>query len=882
MLRERADGTTGPQLPMVVDSLLRRASERVFRHLEVEPQRLAELEGCAARGPLVFVMRHASTLDFLAVDALARRLGLPEVGFVNDIAAPFRPGVAGLWRRDRNEDADADDLLRALRRGDSAVLFLQHGPDRTGATRSRHDDSGLLDVLVALQRREPGRPVTLVPLLCVWTRRSERRGFSVLDSIFGPADFPGEVRQVAQMLANLDRGELRFGDVLSLPLFLDEQAGEADDALGRRLGYALLRKLDRERRTIVGPARKPADRMREEVLRSPKLQAVLRELAGPEPEQLRLLESNARAMLDELMTLPDPQTARSLEALAVTILERVYSGIDVDEEGVERIRAAAREGSVVLLPSHKSHIDYIVLSCILRRRSLQLPVIAAGDNLSFFPIGPLLRRGGAFFIRRTFRGDRLYAAVVDAYIRRLLREGWMIEFFMEGGRSRTGKLLPPMVGLLNMVVSAALPLERRKVSFFPISIGYERLMEESAFARELSGGAKPREDASQLLAATRVLGERWGRVNIQIGEAVDLGELRRELDVDSNPSPAKRRELVKRLAHLVMSEINRVTSVTPGALVALVLLGHGRRGMAYRELVDQCVRVGELLRREGARLAPSLWPAGSERLREQGVVEALRLYVRSGLVAQHVPGDLHDESRARVRLYTGTDVIFTVPDDKRVRLDFAKNHILHFLVDRALVSMALQGGRDALPSLPDVRERVRSLSRLFKLEFMFRADASFDRIFEDTVATMVACGELTREGDVLRPGTGHDDLDGASWLAFHASCLTNFVEGYVVAARGLEALLKGPLPKKELVARTLKVGQRMSLRGELERTEAVERPILENALEAFVDQGYLVRGDEGYALTPSFANEAGVRAVEARVAAFVVRRPPRSEAGHDR
>lgn len=854
---------------MLSDSILRRASERFFRSLELDARRLEELERAAARGPLVFVLRHATSVDYLALDAVIRRHGLPRIGFANEIKGPLRPGSSAARPRDAGSDGEQEELVRALRRGDSVVLFLQRGLDRPSALRTRGDGSELLDALIALQRREPTRPLTLVPVLCVWTRRSERRGFSLFDAVFGPADFPGELRQVVQMLGNLERGELRVSEPHALDEFLREQGPEAESVLGRRLGYALLRKLDRERRAIVGPARKPADRMREEVLRSPKLQSVLKELAGPAPEQLRTLEASARAMLDELMTLPDPQTAKSLEALAVALLERVYSGIDVDEEGVERIRAAAREGSVVLLPSHKSHIDYIVLSCVLRRRSLQLPVIAAGDNLSFFPVGPLLRRGGAFFIRRSFRGDRLYAAVVDAYVRRLLREGWMIEFFMEGGRSRTGKLLPPMLGLLNMVVAAALPLERRKVSFFPISIGYERLMEESAFARELSGGTKAREDASQLLAATRVLGERWGRVNIQVGEAIELGELRRALGTDSRPSPAKRRELVKRLAHLVMSELNKVTSVTPGALVALVLLGQGKRGMAYRELVERCARVGELLRGSGARLAPSLLPPGSDRLREQGIVEALRLYVRGGLISQHVPGELSDDRRARARLYTGTDVVFTVPDDKRIRLDFAKNHILHFLVDRALVAVALGSVSMTPAPMTEVREQVRALSRLFKLEFMFRADASFDRIFEDTLAAMVSSGELSLDADSLAPGVGHDGESGAAWLTFHAACVRNFLDGYLVAARGLELLIKGPIAKKDLVSKTLKLGQRMALKGEIERAEAVERPVIENALEAFLDQGYLVRSGEGYALTASFASDEGVKSVAARIAAFI-------------
>jgi len=853
---------------MFAEGLLRLASKRLFRHLEVDPKWRENIEVAAPVGPIVYVLRHASTLDFLALDYVTRSSALPAIGYANDLPPAIRPG-ASPWARRQTEQ---NELLHALRRGDSAVLFLQRPPERTGGLPGKQAGSELLEAVLEFQRTTATRPITFVPLLFVWTRRSERRGFSFVNSVFGPADFPGELRQLGQVLGNYNRGELRASETLSLPAFLAEQTDEQDDVLVKRLGYALLRKLDRERRTIVGPARKPTDRIREEILRSPKLQTVIRELAGPAPEQLSLLQDNARGMLRELMTLPDPQTTKALETLATTLLERVYSGIDVDEEGIERIREAARVGSVVLLPSHKSHIDYIVLSFVLRRRSLQIPVIAAGDNLAFFPLGPLLRRGGAFFIRRSFRGDRLYTSVVDAYIRRLLREGWLLEFFLEGGRSRTGKLLPPMLGLLSMVVSAALPLSQRKVSFFPVSIGYERLMEENAFARELSGGTKTREGASELLAAGRVLADRWGRVNIQIGRAIELGALREELGAPAKPSPAKRRELVKRLAHRVMSEINRVTSVTAGALVALVLLGQGRRGMAYRELVDRCLHVGKLMRDGGARLAPSLLPSGAVTLREQGLVEALQLYVRGGLVRQHVPGDLEEHGRARVKLYTGTDVIFTVPNDARVRLDFAKNQILPFLVDRALIATAVTTAGDPWPpTLSVIRERVQSLSRLFKFEFMFRADASFEDIFADTVGAMLACGELAQNGAALEPGPGHDGLTGSDWLAFHAAALRNFVEAYLVAARGLEALLKGPLSKKELTQRTLKMGQRMTLRGEVERAEAILRPLLENAFEAYLEQGYLVREGEGYKLAASFASENGVKTASARVAAFLPR-----------
>ena len=184
----------------------------------------------------------------------------------------------------------------------------------------------------------------------------------------------------------------------------------------------------------------------------------------------------------------------------------MFSAVEVDEAGIERLRELAKEGTLVLLPSHKSHMDYVLLAWILYRHKLPMPVIAAGDNLNFLPVGPILRRAGAFFIRRSFAGDRLYSAVVDAYVRRLIKDGSPLEFFLEGGRSRTGKLLPPKLGLLSLVVDAALGVPTRTTWFCPVSIGYERFVEEKAFVRELSGR---REAEGETCAGSSARSTRW-------------------------------------------------------------------------------------------------------------------------------------------------------------------------------------------------------------------------------------------------------------------------------------------------------------------------------------------------------------------------------------
>jgi 1-acyl-sn-glycerol-3-phosphate acyltransferase len=226
------------------------------------------------------------------------------------------------------------------------------------------------------------------------------------------------------------------------------------------------------------------------------------------------------------------------------------------------------------------------------------PLIAAGDNLSFFPLGPVLRHSGAFFIKRSFKGKKLYPQLVDAYIRKILVEGWNVEVFVEGGRSRTGKMLPPKLGILTMIVDAALKLRGHKeIRFVPISIGYERIVEEGSYVAESEGGDKQPENLQSLLRTPRVLRSRYGRLYLQFGEILSFDEAYAEttaLGSEKHGAPAEpaheltppeRRALVQRIAHRVTYEINRVTMVTPAALAATVADDPSRkRGIARKDL----------------------------------------------------------------------------------------------------------------------------------------------------------------------------------------------------------------------------------------------------------------------------------------------------------
>lgn len=859
---------------------LRAVYRKFFDSIAVDPAWIRSVREMASKGTVVYVLRNLNFVDFLALDHLTKRFGLPQVRFANDLGLwilnPLGDGLVQALTPGRGR-TPAEQLRGAVEDGGSAALFLKRPPGvldlAAGATGGRGLKEGdeLIRTLFEIQRRDTSRPILLVPQVFVWTKRPDTRGTRALDFLVGPREWPSSVRTMWQLLGNYRHVQLKAGEPLDLRAYLEGAGGASDETHVRRVVYAILRRLERERRSVTGPAEKPPDRVRDEILRSPKLQSTIKHLSQTKEEDLRELTEKAANMLKKLQAVPDGGTIGALAVFLDRVFHRIYAGIDIDREGLERVREASKEGCVVLLPSHKSHIDYLVLSYVFNDENIQLPLIAAGDNLSFFPLGPVFRRAGAFFIRRSFKGDRLYSSVVHTYVRRLIRDGFPIELFVEGARSRTGKLLPPKFGLLGMIVESALTVPQRVAYFVPVSIGYERIVETGAYERELSGGEKVKEDAAGLLRTREVLRHRYGRISLQFGATLTLDDIRDDLKLRHGVdlTPPQRRALVTRLGNRVMDEINRVTAVTPGSLTAMALLSHGYRGLPHDELVERCARLLHVLQEMGARTTPSTTTSAGE-LRPDAIREAAQLFTDADLIEAHAPAEPDAAGAANV---IGTETIYTIPDGKRLELDTSKNMIVHFFVERSLVSVALLASPGTPLPRDTVRDRVQKLSRLFKHEFRFRADAPFDEIFAETLASMSAASEVVVDAEGrIDAGPGRLGWSGREWLLTYAAFLRNFLESYRIAARGLGALLKGPLPEKDLLKKTLQTGKRMFFTGEVERPEAVSQPTIKNALAALVDNGIL-RIDAAKMELVTATAEA-VRAAEGLVVAYLDREVP--------
>ena len=870
----------GPHRPSRILAWIYR---RFFSHIKVDPDYRRGIEEAAKEGTVVYVMRSISILDFLCLDFLLKKFGLPLVHFVNDlglgILEPF--GKGGRRLRFRRQIPEDEAIAKTVDEGHSALIFLRRRPKfgETGREKSR-PPSDLICELVRIQRRRE-EPIFLIPSVFLWTESAPNAQRGITDLFFGPVEWPGRIRRFVQFTLNYQNAQIRRSEPFNLQRFVEEFSDEDDHVIADRVGFALLRKIERERSIVLGPTKKTPGRLKEELLRSPRVRKHIEAEAKTTGRSIARVERQAAKIIDRLAAKQTSTVIRYFSFFLEWFFHRIYDGIVVDKEGVERVRDAAREGAVIYLPSHKSHIDYLVLSYVLYRHSMMPPLIAAGENLSFFPAGPILRRGGAFFIRRSFKGQKLYPVIVDAYMRKLILEGYGIEFFLEGGRSRSGKLLAPKFGLLSMLVDAALMLPGKKVSFVPISIGYERIIEEQSYVRELSGGEKQKENVGGLLKSTTILRSRYGRLFVQFGEVMSIEDLlheakRRQKDEGearalepaiaeineaasddeeegvtlSGLNPAERRALVQRIAHRVTYDINSVTVVTPAALVASSLFAHRRRGMRRSELEEMCARLLRKLERQGARIATTIARSDGT-LRTEMIDEALELFLDARLIQRHRAGE---------------EAIYSIQDERRLALEYYKNNLIHFFVPSALVSAALRVGGKSSTSLETLRASVQELSRVFKYEFMYRVDASFDEIFEEALERLCLDGAIEVSGDRVEITTG---TEGAM-ISVYAHMLSAYFEAYLLALRASALLLEEPMTRKEWFKRALQLGQRMYLSGEIVHREALSQLKLEPALKSLRDYG-LVQFDQGdpISIDESVKGREDIYEYESRLAPFM-------------
>ncbi|KAI1845870.1 hypothetical protein JX266_007957 [Neoarthrinium moseri] len=547
--------------------------------------------------------------------------------------------------------------------------------------------------------------------------------------------------------------------------------------------------------------------------------------------------------------------------LCTQLLTRAYhQGIHVSSEEVLRLRkvaeeAAAKKQSIIFLPSHRSHVDYVSMQLICYRLGLALPVVVAGDNLNFPVVGSFLQHAGAMWIRRSFGNDSLYTTLVQAYIDTLLQSGYNFECFIEGGRSRTGKLLSPKFGILSFIMDSVLSGRVEDAIICPVSTQYDKVIETEGYVTELLGVPKKKENLADFLSGgSSVLSLKLGRVDVRFHEPwslrryideqlTKLTKVPDDLTARTPESAAVRQKLLRTMGYKVLADINDVSVVMPTALIGTVLLTLRGRGVGKPELLRRVEWLTNRVRAKGGRVAHF----GNAPLSE--VVERGLDVLGKDLVG--VVQGLPEPT------YYAVD---------RFQLSFYRNMTIHLFISEALVSASIytrvkQGGGPANQEIPynELRDQVLFLSSLFRGEFIFPSDGLAVNL-EKTVVGLENDRILTlkRDGDGKIVAVGLSDeerMAGRENYDFYCFLIWPFIEASWLAAISLMGLAP-PLgvatddawigvAKAQNSAQLL--GKTLYHQGDLSYFEAVNKETLKNSYQRFEEEGiiYAVKSKDG-------------------------------------
>ena len=378
--------------------------------------------------------------------------------------------------------------------------------------------------------------------------------------------------------------------------------------------------------SIVGPVLKSREEIISMVLNDGNLNHLIEDMAARGTKNHGSLVKEAEKYIREIAADYNDMFIELWEKFLTWLWNNIYDGVVVDKPGLAKIRNVSKKMPFVIIPCHRSHIDYLLLSYVFYKHNIQMPFVAAGTNLSFWPLGYIFRKSGAFFIRRTFKGNRLYGEVFAKYLEVILKEGLPLEFFIEGGRSRSGKMVMPKFGLLSMLIQAYRKKAGDDLAMIPVYIGYDRVIEEESYLKELGGVPKEREKPSDVIKSRKLLRKRYGRVYVNIGEPTFLKSyLSSQEKSFDDMSMEERQSLYRKISYEITLEINRVSVVTPFSLVASVLLCHDRRGISHDDLTAVLNSFYDYLSYKKVNFAATLVH------KEKAFVDALNLFDESAL-----------------------------------------------------------------------------------------------------------------------------------------------------------------------------------------------------------------------------------------------------------
>jgi glycerol-3-phosphate O-acyltransferase len=765
---------------------------------KLQPQRPREELGLKPGASVCYMMNTNSLSDLMVLDETCKREGLPRPR--NAASALAAPGAA-------------------------AFISLQ----KTGLVKVMRDEAsqphGQLLRLLEQAHADKTMEVQLVPVTVLWGRNPGRDEKSIPRLLFFDDEHAGVLQKIFIVLAQGRQNYLHFGKPISLRELADEGTTPAEAA--KKVRRVIRVHFRRQRNAAMGPSLPSRQSVVAHLLKTKQVRGAIAEEARKKKITEVKAEAQAVKYAVEIVASMHYSVIRLFDLFLTWLWNKMFDGVEIRHG--RRLRELEGTHEIVYLPSHRSHIDYLLLSYVLFYEGLVPPHIAAGINLDFWPVGPILRRGGAFFLRRSFGGNRLYTAVFNEYMHFLLTKGHSMEFFIEGGRSRTGRLLHPKTGMLAMVIQSFFRDSNKPVVFVPVYVGYDKVMEIRSLQSELRGKQKRKESVGQLVKARRVLKSSFGKAYVDFGEPIHLlpkldaeqPQWREEMK-DPDAKPKWLHPFVSDLAETTLTRINSSAVVSPLAIFALVILSCQQKALAEEELLYM---MGKLL--DAMKAAP---------------------YSRDITLPEGTPKDFlaHARRVSKIEVFEHpAGNVYHLGEAEAMQLTYYRNNVLHLVAMPAVIASFFQHNESMRED-----ELVSGCSMLYpflKSEFFLRWDAAdIKKVILSVVESLLAQGLLFRDaGDasLRRPEVTSRDYSSLKTLG---RALGHTLERYAISTALLAQHDDGTaFDRKEFETRCHLMAQRISILNGINEPEFFDKNLFKNFVDQLKAMGLAVDREEG-------------------------------------
>ncbi|MBL4829112.1 MAG: glycerol-3-phosphate 1-O-acyltransferase PlsB [Aliivibrio sp.] len=729
--------------------------------------------------PIVYALPFSSQTDLLTLQKSILQLGLP-------------------------------DPLGSIKVGDKLYpryVFISSGPKLFNPASDLPEHTmTLFTQLLRLHQQDSELDIQVLPTTVLWGRKPGKEGNNKphLQPLNGLQKFKAIVTSGRDCL-------VRISPVVSLRYMADNHG--TDQAIAHKLARVARIHFSRQKLAASGPNLPDRDTQFKRLLQSKAIEKVIQDEAKARNISVEKVRKEAISIMEEIAADFSYNMVKTGSRFLGWLWNKLYQGLNINNAAT--VRRLAQDGhEIVYVPCHRSHMDYLLLSYVLFNEGMVPPHIAAGINLNFFPVGSIFRRGGAFFIRRSFKGNKLYSTIFREYLAELFSKGYSVEYFSEGGRSRTGRLLQAKTGMLSMTIQAMLRGLNRPVTLVPVYIGYEHVMEVSTYAKELQGKRKEKENAGQVLRTLRKL-RNFGKAYVNFGEPISLNQYLNEHAPDWHESinpiepqkPQWMSPVVNSLANKMMTHINDAAAANALTLCSTALLASRQRALSREDLERQLECYLELLRN-----VP---------------------YSPTATVPSSSASELIEHAIKLDKFVTEKDKlgqIISLDRQQSILMTYYRNNIIHLFALPSLIAQLVVQYQKI--SLKQVKEQVRKLYPFLKAELFLRYEVKdIDSMVEMHIEELVRQQLIIQKESQL-------ELNSARLLQVNllARTITETLQRYAIAFTHLR--VSPYLDKAELEKQSQVMAQRLSRLHGINAPEFFDKGVFSTLFNTLKAEGY--------------------------------------------